>query len=184
MKKNKVVYLGNLPSIVQALQSAPGIELVAWLVDREDAENPAWSGSLAQLETLPIIYPVASTKDIDQALALIGTVDLGIIANFGVILTAPNLQHTKHGFINAHFGILPDYPGRTPVHDAIHKGERVVGVTLHQVILEVDAGPIVECRRIAVAPGDPSFQLTFQRLESLAREMILSFITKKPQDIS
>jgi methionyl-tRNA formyltransferase len=54
------------------------------------------------------------------------------------VLEAPRL-----GCINLHTSKLPDYRGRHPVHWAMLRGEREVGVTLHFMNERFDAGDII-----------------------------------------
>ena len=76
--------------------------------------------------------------------------DLGVIANFGIILSAQNLVSTRRGFVNAHLGLLPDNPGRHPIRDAVEQEKRITGVTLHRAEIRVDSGPVIDQRVISM----------------------------------
>ena len=45
--------------------------------------------------------------------------------------------------LNVHPSLLPAFPGRRAIADALERGVRVTGVTVHLVTAEVDSGPIV-----------------------------------------
>ena len=51
------------------------------------------------------------------------------------------LELPKHGFINAHPGLLPGFRGNTPMEWSMLCGQ-TLGVTVHQMISQVDAGPV------------------------------------------
>lgn len=46
--------------------------------------------------------------------------------------------------INVHYGALPAYAGLSPYFWHLHNHEITFGVTLHQIISKLDAGPIIE----------------------------------------
>jgi hypothetical protein len=55
------------------------------------------------------------------------------------ILEAPRL-----GALNYHTGALPKYRGRQPLYWALKNGEPFVGVTVHEMVPQLDGGPILE----------------------------------------
>jgi methionyl-tRNA formyltransferase len=46
--------------------------------------------------------------------------------------------------VNAHYALLPAYAGLSPYFWYLHQRERHCGVTFHQIISKLDAGPIIE----------------------------------------
>lgn len=56
----------------------------------------------------------------------------------------PLIESPKHGAINTHYGALPAYAGLSPYFWHLHNGESSFGVTLHQIVSKLDAGPIIE----------------------------------------
>jgi methionyl-tRNA formyltransferase len=62
-----------------------------------------------------------------------------------VLCAAPRL-----GALNVHPSLLPAYRGKEPLFWALLRGEHEVGVTVHRMTEEVDAGPILLQRRIEV----------------------------------
>ncbi|TWT40873.1 Bifunctional polymyxin resistance protein ArnA [Phycisphaerae bacterium RAS1] len=53
--------------------------------------------------------------------------------------------------VNAHYALLPAYAGLSPYFWYLRNGESESGVTLHQIASRLDAGPIIEQRRFAMA---------------------------------
>lgn len=80
---------------------------------------------------------------VGSCLALIeqASVDLAVVCAFRRI-PAPVLTTTRHGFVNVHPTLLPEYPGPNPLR-ALYDGQGRLGVTLHRVVEEIDAGPIL-----------------------------------------
>ena len=56
----------------------------------------------------------------------------------------PLIESPKHGAINVHYGALPAYAGLSPYFWHLYNGESSFGVTLHQIVSKLDAGPIIE----------------------------------------
>jgi methionyl-tRNA formyltransferase len=68
-------------------------------------------------------------------------IDLGLIFAYShipdIVASAP-----KHGTVNMHPALLPDYRGAN-ANRALYEGEPRIGATLHHVVEEFDAGPIL-----------------------------------------
>ncbi len=140
-KLTSVVYLGNIWEYPKALAALPGVRLAGLLYEGEgEAEAALRVGRLARAE----IYRVAGDSDVAEALWQIaeqGPIDLGIIANFGVILSGASLKMARSGFVNFHPGLLPGQAGREPVRRVWEQGGGASGLTLHRATERVDDGP-------------------------------------------
>lgn len=77
--------------------------------------------------------------------------DLGVVDGTNV-LREETFGIPRFGCVNLHCGLLPDYKGAPPGFWELRNGEREVGVTVHRVTAELDAGPILAQGR---APLDP-----------------------------
>lgn len=53
------------------------------------------------------------------------------------------LDVPEHGFLNLHGGKLPRYRGNAAANWAILEGESELGVTVHRMVPELDAGPVL-----------------------------------------
>ena len=169
LKKYQVVYLGNLEKVFLELLSDPAIELKAYLMEEGDGDDGVLM-TLAEKKQIPL-YRVSSNQDIRQAFLEIGDVNLGVIANFGIILDAQNLAAAKHGFVNLHFGLLPERPGRHPIVDAMQNKDAFTGATLHWATAQVDEGAVIAQKRVALNPSKVHDQI-FERLEDLAAALL------------
>ncbi|MDR3437399.1 MAG: formyltransferase family protein [Telmatospirillum sp.] len=84
-------------------------------------------------------------------------------------IVPPDILHSL-GFLayNFHPG-PPTYPGWAPCHFAVYDGASRYGTTVHEMIEQVDAGPIIGLDKFPV-PADASVQdLTFLALASMDR---------------
>jgi methionyl-tRNA formyltransferase len=73
-------------------------------------------------------------------------------------------QRARHGAINIHDALLPRYGGFAPLNWALVNGETEVGVTVHFMDDEFDAGDIVVQRRVPVDPNDTATDLFHKTL--------------------
>jgi phosphoribosylglycinamide formyltransferase-1 len=78
--------------------------------------------------------------------------DLVVLAGFMRILSGDFVR--RWPTLNVHPSLLPAFPGAHAVTDALAHGVKVTGVTVHFVVEEVDAGPIVLQEAVAVESGD------------------------------
>ena len=78
--------------------------------------------------------------------------DLVVLAGFMRIL-APRWV-ARWPMLNVHPALLPSFPGAHAVRDALAYGVKVTGATVHFVVEEVDAGPIVLQEPVRVGPDD------------------------------
>ena len=93
--------------------------------------------------------------------------DLLVVAAYGQILSPALLQISRLGAINVHASLLPKYRGASPVAYAILNGDAETGVSIIQVLPQLDAGPILAVVRTPVAPQDTAGSLE-ERLARLA----------------
>jgi methionyl-tRNA formyltransferase len=58
------------------------------------------------------------------------------------------------GAFNMHGSLLPKYRGRAPINWAVLHGETRIGMTLHRMVKEPDAGAIVDQEGVDIGPRD------------------------------
>lgn len=90
---------------------------------------------------------------IDAALTEAG-IEVVCLAGFMQILSDGFARKWEGRLLNIHPSLLPAYKG-VHVHErVIEAGERFSGCTVHFVVPELDAGPIVAQTQVPVMPGD------------------------------
>lgn len=91
------------------------------------------------------------------------------------------------GTINLHCGYLPDFKGAPPVFWELYEGARETGVSVHFVTGDLDGGPIIERRKVAIDPapeGDPvayANAVWLDVLRPLGLEMLAEAVRKIAQ---
>src|SRR5664279_5721006 len=81
------------------------------------------------------------------------------------LLTAEFVQRWYGRMLNIHPSLLPSFPGLEPQAQALRAGVKISGATVHFVIPETDAGPILMQGAVAVADGDTEETLSERILQ-------------------
>ncbi|HEX7132111.1 MAG TPA: phosphoribosylglycinamide formyltransferase [Iamia sp.] len=97
-------------------------------------------------------------------------VDLVAMAGFGTILSQPIHDAFPGRILNTHPALLPAFPGWHAVRDALAAGVAETGCTVHIAGLEVDTGPILAQRSVAVLPDDDEATL-HERIKDVERPL-------------
>lgn len=79
------------------------------------------------------------------------SVDLAVVAAYGLILPQPILDAPRMGCINVHASLLPRWRGAAPIQRAILAGDAITGVTIMQMEAGLDAGPMLATVETVIA---------------------------------
>ena len=93
------------------------------------------------------------------------SIDLICLAGFMRLFTAEFVQRWYGRMLNIHPSLLPSFPGLEPQAQALRAGVKISGATVHFVIPETDAGPIVVQGAVAVRDDDTPDMLAARILE-------------------
>ncbi len=91
--------------------------------------------------------------------------DLIVVAAFGQILKKDVLDLPRYGCINVHASLLPRWRGAAPINAAILAGDEETGVTIMQMDVGLDTGPMFAKKSIRLKPDDT----TGSALQALSR---------------
>lgn len=87
------------------------------------------------------------------------------LAGFMRLLSAEFINKWEGRIINIHPSLLPEFKGGDAVGDAIKAGVKKSGCTVHFVIEEMDAGPIIMQAAVDILPGDDKEKLAARILQ-------------------
>jgi phosphoribosylglycinamide formyltransferase-1 len=169
--KNIVILISGGGSNMAAIVRAAEQERWAARFDARVAaviSNKADAGGLALARDRGIPTAVvphqdfASREDFDAALAR--AIDahapsLVVLAGFMRILTPGFVTRYAGRLLNIHPSLLPAFPGLHTHQRAIEAGCQVAGLTVHQVTVELDHGPILAQAVVPVLPDDTAASL-------------------------
>ena len=119
------------------------------------------------------------------AFAALGA-DVAVVAAYGLILPQAVLDAPKLGCVNVHASLLPRWRGAAPVQRAIMAGDEVTGVTIMQVELGLDSGPMLLKREVPIDRKNAA-QLT-DELAQIGASLMVEYLANpdryppEPQD--
>ena len=74
--------------------------------------------------------------------------------------------------VNVHAALLPKYRGGAPIHYALINGDEEAGVTIMEMVKEMDAGDMIATRSLPILDEDNVGTL-FEKLSVLGRDLLL-----------
>ena len=104
-------------------------------------------------------------------------IDVVAMAGFGTVLGAPFFEAYEGRVLNTHPALLPSFPGWHGVRDALRRGVKITGCTVHIATLDVDEGPILAQAAVAVFDDDNEATL-HERIKSTERHLYPDTIKK------
>lgn len=96
--------------------------------------------------------------------------ELVVLAGFMRILAPVAIERFSGRILNVHPSLLPAFPGAHAVEDALAARVDTTGVTVHLVVEEVDAGPILAQVEVPVLPDDDATRL-HARIQEVEHEL-------------
>lgn len=170
----RIVFLGTpalAATILGSLLESP--DQVVGVFAQPDAASgrglqsaPPPVAELARRHSIVLEQP-RSWKDGSATSALRALVpDLVVVAAYGRILPQEALDVPRFGCINVHASLLPRWRGADPIRRAILEGDAETGVTIMQMVLEMDAGAILHQEAIPIREDETGASLE-ERLAAL-----------------
>jgi phosphoribosylglycinamide formyltransferase 1 len=92
-------------------------------------------------------------------------IELVCLAGFMRLLTAWFIKRWSGRILNIHPALLPDFKGLDTHRRALEAGAKRHGATVHFVVEETDAGPIISQQSVPVLQGDTEQTLAGRVLE-------------------
>src|SRR5918993_2789540 len=102
--------------------------------------------AVAERLGIPVLQPERPTRELE----LPG--DAVVVAAYGLLI--PESLLAQGLWLNVHPSLLPRWRGAAPVARALLAGDDRTGVTIHETVKELDAGPIAAQRAFPLTPED------------------------------
>jgi methionyl-tRNA formyltransferase len=140
--------------------------------------TPSEVAFAAERAGVPLLRPEqVGAPDVVETLRGSGA-DLGVVVAFGQFLPKSIRTLPRLGYlINGHASLLPRHRGAAPIAHAILAGDAETGVSVMRVEREMDAGPTLLARAIAIGPEENAGELEV-RLAALAAEAIAEAVAR------
>ncbi len=183
---NKIVFFGNERIATAVTTTAPTLQSlvaggyeVAAVVLAQGADNksrksrPLEIVGVAEQHGIPVLMPQKLSEIADQ-LAAYGA-DVGVLVAYGKLVPQSVIDLFPRGIINIHPSLLPTHRGSIPIEAAILHGDKQTGVSLMQLVREMDAGPTYDQQSFPLT-GTETKQELADRLLMLGHDMLLQHL--------
>jgi phosphoribosylglycinamide formyltransferase-1 len=161
----------NMVALIEAAKE-PGYpaEIALVMSNRADAGGLAIATqagvTTAVLDHKPFGKDRAAFEAALQAVLDQHRITLICLGGFMRLFSAPFVERWSGRMLNIHPSLLPSFPGLDPHGQAIRAGVTISGATVHFVIPETDAGPIVMQAAVPVAGDDTAEVLAARVLQA------------------
>lgn len=139
--------------------------------------TPSPVKSLALEHNIPVFTPVNFKEEADKVQFESLEADLAVVVAYGLILPERILSAPRLGCINIHGSLLPQWRGAAPIQRALLSGQKTTGVTIMQIVKELDAGDMLYKKEIAISNEDTSGSL-FERLATCGAQALVEAMPK------
>jgi methionyl-tRNA formyltransferase len=194
MNEVKAIILCNNPIAIPGIREFLFYKKVgAIAVTKRNKEMQAIIGQMVEGTDIPML--ILNRKDYVPALLNAireQDINIGLIMTFPWLIPSEVLSLPQKGFINFHYGLLPQCRGPHPILRHLLNNDADAGITLHIVDEGIDTGPVVMQEKVPIDADDTYGTLQSKLAFTAARQAanllkILSYgsiIPSKPQDES
>ncbi len=120
---------------------------------------------------LPIYQPEKLSGSPEMEAIMTLGADGIVTAAFGQFLPSKLLDSMDFA-VNVHASLLPKHRGGAPIHYALIQGDEEAGVTIMEMVKEMDAGDMISRRSIPITDEDNVGTL-FEKLAIVGRDLLL-----------
>jgi len=151
-----------------------GDRVVALITHEDNPNEKIWfktPAAAARDKDIPIFTPekVNTPEWVERIAAL--QPDLILSVYYRNMISSRILALPRLGAFNLHGSLLPKYRGRAPINWAVLHGEPRIGMTLHRMVKQADAGAIVDQEGVDLGPRDTAEQ-AFRKVLPCARRVL------------
>ena len=181
----RLAYMGTPDFAVPALRAllAAGHEIAAVYsqpprpAGRGQREQRSPVHEFAAAHGIPVRTPVSLKTEDAQAEFAALSLDLAIVAAYGLILPKPILAAPKRGCLNIHASLLPRWRGAAPIQRALLAGDAETGITIMVMDEGLDTGAMRVKEATAITEGDTG-QTLHDRLSELGARLIVEALAR------
>jgi methionyl-tRNA formyltransferase len=181
----RVIFAGTPPFAENALRAihAAGFDIALVLTqpDRPAGRGKALRASAVKSAAnefgIEVFQPATlKTDDALQKLKSVGA-QVMVVAAYGQILPKTVLEIPQSGCLNIHASLLPRWRGAAPIQRAIQAGDSVTGITIMQMDVGLDTGPIISQQIVPIENTD-SATVVHDKLADMGALMIVETLNQ------
>lgn len=164
----RIAVAATAPFGADVLERLAGRHEVAVLLSRPDA--PAGRGRrvapppakvVAERLGIPVLQPERPAPGLELDAPTV------VVCAYGLLV--PDALLSQRAWLNVHPSLLPRWRGAAPVERAIMAGDAETGVTIHETVAALDAGPVAAREAFPIGPEDDAGAVYERAAEVAAR---------------
>jgi len=177
MTKPRILFFGysEVGYACLSLLLERGDNVVALITHEDNPNENIWFKTpavAAREKNIPVFTPDSvNTPEWRERIAALKP-DLILSVYYRHMIGTKILALPPLGAFNMHGSLLPKYRGRAPINWAVLHGEPRIGMTLHRMVKDPDAGAVVDQDGVEIGPRDTAEQ-AFRIVLPCARRVLV-----------
>lgn len=178
MRKYSIVFFGTGALAVKSLEFLSKFFLIELVVTKPKpaGHRGEWPvEELARRNNIDVLL-ASSSSDLNNKFKTKRLFSqVGVVIDFGLIISAKIINKFPMGIINSHFSLLPRWRGADPINFAILHGDSTTGVSLMKIVPKLDEGPLIAQAEYKIPKEIDSAGLTTS-LVSLSNNLLIKIL--------
>jgi len=165
---DRVVFFGTGPVAAKSLRLlAKNFEIEAVVTKPKPEHHRGNFPVLDVAEELKLpVKTVTNKSDLSELMSKKPfTSKVGVLIDFGIIVSQDVIDYFPKGIVNSHFSLLPEWRGADPITFSILSGQRRTGVSLMLLVEKMDEGPLLGQKIVSITQEDTTSSLTDKLIE-------------------
>ena len=176
----KLIFMGTpdfSATVLKGLLESGQYEILAVVTQPDRAVGRKKEIRMTPVKEVALSYelPIYQPEKLSGSPEIEAIMNLGadgiVTAAFGQFLPSKLLDSMDFA-VNVHASLLPKHRGGAPIHYALIKGDEEAGVTIMEMVKEMDAGDMISRRSIPITDEDNVGTL-FEKLAIVGRDLLL-----------
>lgn len=171
----RIAVAATAPFGADVLEQLAAQHDISALLTRPDAPRgrgrliaPPPAKVVAERLGVPVLQPDRPEPGLDLGAPVV------VVCAYGLLIPEEVLM--ERSWLNVHPSLLPRWRGAAPVERAILAGDVETGVTIHETVAELDAGPIAARRSFPIGPQDDAAAV-FEQAARVAVELLADVLS-------
>lgn len=187
-KGQSIIFFGSGPVAARSLELlAKDFEIEAVVTKPKPAHHHGNFPVLDVVEKLNLpVKTVTNKAELDDLIATNPfKSSVGVLIDFGIIVSQKTIDYFPKGIVNSHFSLLPEWRGADPITFAILSGQKQTGVSLMLLVEAMDEGPLLGISEHEISDSTTITDLTNDLIHlsaGLLRKMLPSYLTGEPEE--
>ena len=176
----KLIFMGTpdfSATVLKGLLESDQYEVLAVVTQPDRAVGRKKEIRITPVKEMALSYglPIYQPEKLSGSPEMEAIMNLGadgiVTAAFGQFLPSKLLASMDFA-VNVHASLLPKHRGGAPIHYALIQGDEEAGVTIMEMVKEMDAGDMISRRSIPITDEDNVGTL-FEKLAIVGRDLLL-----------